>query len=302
MGLDRSPATSPSGQRATRSNPRNEYCRICKKEVKQNDIKLLCNVCKIYHHIDCAGVSQKFYQYYIETKKVQWHCYLCDTEIRTQNMESINKIHTLVSNVSTEIEKIKQHNSSWKQELKVEVMDQIKEEVGKQVSKFNIPQNDHYNRRKNLIINGVPKQENENIEMIVENIAQLISYKQKFWLDNCFRISKKSATANQGPENILVKFTTELNRDNFMQLYMHYIKRNNLTPSKIGLPGDRRVFVNEHLSEELHGIMKEALLMKKNGKLLKVHAHSSHVMVKHGKGWEKIRNVAQLKSLHSRHK
>ena len=69
-----------------------------------------------------------------------------------------------------------------------------------------------------------------------------------------------------------------------MKLHMKYIKENNLTPSKIGLQSDRRIFINEHLPEEIYAILKEALLMKKNRKVAKAHAHSSHVMVKHGKG------------------
>ena len=47
------------------------------------------------------------------------------------------------------------------------------------------------------------------------------------------------------------------------------------------MQSDRRIFINEHLSEEIYALIKEALLMKKNRKVVKV-------MVKHGKGWEKI--------------
>lgn len=102
MVLQRSPgsSTGQNKQVITRSTSRTstEMCRICKKECTQNEMKVSCNGCKKYHHINCAGISTHFYQYYIEAKKIKWHCYICEHEVGTDNTECINKIHKLVIN------------------------------------------------------------------------------------------------------------------------------------------------------------------------------------------------------------
>lgn len=111
------------------------------------------------------------------------------------------------------------------------------------------------------------------------HIANLIKFEEDFWLDNCFRLSKKQLGENEQLENILVKFTTEMKRDKFMKSYLEFIKKKKLTPAAIGLGGNHRIFVNEHLTDDMYNLMKEALKLKREGMFDKVHARSSHLMV-----------------------
>lgn len=302
MGVDRSPTTSNSTHQVkTRSSSKAEICRICKREGNQEEIKVVCNGCNQLHHLSCAGITSNFYQYYILNKKINWHCYLCDNETRTENLQSINRMNQLVKEFNSEIQKINFQNHTWKQEIEIKLTEKIEIEVAKQTKELqNVTQNSQNNRllrRKNLIVSGVPHNENEDTECIIKNIAKVILFKDGFWLDNCFRLSNKEKKSNERSQNILVKFTTELLRDKFMKAYLEFIKNNALTPDEIGLEGNYRIFINEHLCENIYNLMREALKLKKDGKVFKVHAHASHLMVNSSQGWTKIITANQLEDL-----
>lgn len=293
MPIDHSPKSLDN--RTTRST---FDCRICKaKDSRQNEIKINCCKCKRHHHLNCAGISMEFYNCYIITKKMQWLCYICESETMEGNMESINKVEELINSAHTEIQKIKQQNSTWKQELEVKINEKVRNEVKKQVNNIQPPKMNDMSRRKNLLITGVPKVENEDIQSVVKSIASIIGYNSEFWLDNCFRIAKKQGTATTTSENILIKFITEINRDQFLKSYLNFIKKKKFTPASIGLHGEHRIYINEHLSEELNKHMKEVIALKYNGKVEKVYAHSNHIMVKMKDGWMKIKDSNDLDHL-----
>lgn len=253
------PIRSPPFSAGTRS--KTSTCRICNtKDTSQNEAKLVCCYCNRNHHLICAGVSTQFYECYVITKKMDWHCYMCEDNLNKKNMDSINTISSLLQTASTEIEKIKQQNSSWKQEFEVKVKETVQIEVMKATRNIRVPNNDNYSsRRKNLIISGIPKHDNMVAESVVRSLADLMGFEEQFWLDNCFKLPRKSSQDVMNFDNILIKFTTEMNRDGFMKSYFNYIKKKKLTPTSIGLSGENRIYINEQLSEDLSMIMKDAI-------------------------------------------
>ena len=203
---------------------------------------------------------------------MDWHCYMCKDD--SKNMDSLNTISNLLKTASTEIDKIIDYNNS---------------------------------RRKNLIVSGIPKDENTNVETLVcsipdlidkyvqqHKVTDLIVLKTQYWLDNCFKLARKQSHNVMNLDNILSKFTTEIKIDDFMKSYLNYLRKKKPIPACIGLSGENRIYVNGNLSEDLNMIIKEAILQKK-GTLKKVHGHSSHVMVQSSEGCIKIKN-ADVKS------
>lgn len=217
-----------------------------------------------------------------------------------QNLESIETVSNLLKSANAEIEKIKHQNHSWQQELEIKVKETIQNEVKKATSTNGVGCcNDNISsRRKNVIISGIPRMDDIDEIKLAKAIAETVGFNQEYWLDNCFKLaSKSSSRTTSNTENFLVKFTTELNRDGFMKCYLNYIKKNNLTPATVGLNGANRIYINEHLSENLSKILREAVSMKKGGFLKKVYGHSSHIMVQSSKGWLKIRNLDELEEI-----
>lgn len=137
---------------------------------------------------------------------------------------------------------------------------------------------------------------------IVKRLAKQINFTQSGFIDNCFRVSKKDGRdTSDKPPTILIKFTTEISRDSFIKCYFTYIKRNQLTPSDIGLEGNSRIYVNEHLSPEIQPLLKKALSLRREGVLLQVASHCTYLSVKLSVNgriiWRRIHNENDLLGL-----
>ena len=237
------PIRSPQHSAGVCSN--NSTCKICNiTDTSQNKAKLICCYCNRKFHLTCAGVSIQFYESYIVPKKMDWHCYMCKDD--SKNMDSLNTISNLLKTASTEIDKIIDYNNS---------------------------------RRKNLIVSGIPKDENTNVETLVCSLPDLIGFNKQYWLDNCFKLDRKQSHNATNLEKILSKSTTEIRIDDFMKSYLNYTRKKKPIPASIELSGENRIYVKKNLSEDLSMNIKEAILMQEKCTLKKVHGHSCHVVV-----------------------
>lgn len=160
-------------------------------------------------------------------------------------IESINKIEDAASkmnadvqNLATEIVKLKNSDSSWKQEIEMKIVNTIDTKIEEKLASIqhlSEPRvntlTEHQsrntdNRRKNLVIAGVPVSVNENTVNVIKKLARQINFTTSNFIDNCFRVTKKSdSTESVKPPIILLKFTTEILRDGFMKCYYTYIKK-----------------------------------------------------------------------------
>lgn len=313
----------PPKQRTLRSNM--ESCRICKgSTTPQTEPAVKCSECGDLFHLSCAGVSANFFSFYIQQKKKAWHCYTCDCEhreatkanaIAINNIESLaNHVSDQVKSISTELLKLKNQDNSWKQEFECKISDVIDQRIEEKLSTIRgdpAPQHStqattHSNTAnaysRNLIITGIPEHENENVIAIVRKLAKQINFTLPNFIDNCFRIKKKSNTnANPRPPTILLKFTTELGKDSFFNCYFSYIKKRKLTPNDIDMVGEDRIYVNEHLNPDLNPTLKRALALRRDGKVLQVASHSTHISIKmtsNGRPkWFRVKDVKSLDTL-----
>ena len=166
---------------------------------------------------------------------MNWHCYMCEEDnSKTKNMDPINTVSNLLKTAITEIDKI--------------------------ISNYD----NNSSRRKNLIVSGIPKDNNTtNDESLVRSVADFVGFQKQYWLDNCFKLARKQSHDVMNLEKCLIKFTNEMNRDDFVKSYFDYTKKKKLKPATIGLSVNNGAYVNENLSEDLGMIMKEAILMQK---------------------------------------
>lgn len=279
---------------------------------------VVCSGCSSAFHASCGGVSDNLYYCYIVAKNKPWYCYLCNLELRNKtkgNYDSITRIEDVVTNVNDqimtmaqEIKKIRATESSWSQEIETRILDdvdakieakiserlteQIELSISKQLAELNperqaslvapVSNNNTSNTyRKNIIITCVPERIGENVVTIVKKIAKQVNFLQDSFIDNCFRIEKKLSRGEQDkPSSILLKCTTEIARDNFLRCYFNYIKKHPLAPKDVGLEGDERIYMNEHMNPTLQPLLKRALAMRRDNRLSQVASHSAYLSVK----------------------
>lgn len=300
---------------------------------------VLCSGCGLGFHTSCGGISDNLYFYYIVNKKKPWFCYICNLDLRDKtkgNYESISKIENVLCSVNTQmqslsqdLQKIRSAESSWNQELESRLFDEIDDKIDARITKKlenkveslvtdNVSRllalkhpaisvtpapNAAFNTyRKNIIITCVPECEGENIVTITRKIAKQVNFLQDAFIDNCFRIDNKQNRREQTkPSSILLKCTTEMARDNFLRCYFNYIKNHALVPKDIGLQGENRIYLNEHLSPELQPLLKKALTLRRENRISQVASHCTHLSIKfivdNRPVWKRIHNEEDLNSL-----
>lgn len=309
-----------------------DSCRICQNNTVLGQSKdsmetaVLCGSCKFAFHLNCAGISDTFFLYYIKNKNQPWHCYACDCKLRNEMLTSndaIKNIETVAQSVnkevqliSQEVSRLKESGNSWRQEVEMKLMDSIDRKVesaisaqlshlsrnGDQANSSASSTTPSHSYRKNVIITCVPEADNENVLQIVKSIAKQINFTISNFIDNCFRVEKKAIReGQQSPAAIFLKFSTELSRDHFMRCYFNYIKKNPLTPDSIGMAGSNRIYINEHLHPALQPLFRKALELRNKKCFLKVVSHSTFLSVQlnvdNRPVWRRVSNEETLMSL-----
>lgn len=299
---------------------------------------VLCSGCGLAFHTSCGGISDNLYLCYIVTKKKPWFCYVCNLDLRDKtkgNYDSISKIENVVNSVNTqiqslsqELQKIRSSESSWNQELEQRLFDDVDARIDAKITEKledkiesivtdnvsrllaskhqatsvtptpNVTMN---NYRKNIIITCVPECVRENVVTIVRRIAKQVNFLQDAFIDNCFRVDKKMNRGGPKPSSILLKCTTEMARDNLLRCYFAYVKKHALVPKDIGLQGENRIYLNEHMTPELQPLLKRALTLRRENRISQVASHCTHLSIKiivdNRPVWTRIYNEEDLNNL-----
>lgn len=315
---EKSPLQNPRQLRS-----RTECCRLCKITLdfsKQTDEYIVkCSKCDDHFHCNCAGVSENFYVFYILQKQAQWLCFTCHSskmDSAAATVDSIRKIEASASKMNADVQtlaneiiKLKNSDSSWKQEMEMRIETSIDKKIEERMAALrNLPiprasltNATHVAGRKNVVIAGVPRSANEDTVSVVKKLARQINFTMPNYMDNCFRVDKKGDT-DEPPNNaiILLKFTTEIAMDSFMKCYFGYIRKKRLVPTDIGLEGEDRIYVNEQMNPEIVPLFKTALQLRREGKIAQVSSHFSHLSVKiNSNGRDKWVRVHNERALHT---
>lgn len=301
-----------------------DVCKICRHNTVfgQSDNPnpaVLCTICSNAFHTTCAGVSEGFYLHYILTKGKPWFCYECEVQSREEARDSvaaISRVERMASAISSELMKLQSQDSCWRQEFETRMTEMMDKKITEaQIAATNNPETARHghashssntnattSHRKNVIVTCVPINPEENVVTIVKKIAKQISFLQTNFIDNCFRIYR-GETRNEyaKPPSILVKFTTEMLRDGFLKSYYNYLKKHQLVASDIGLDGDHRIYVNEHLTPEVQQLLNKTLELKRRKIVSQVASHFNYISVKITVNeriiWKRIYNEGDLDAL-----
>lgn len=294
-----------------------DSCNICKIAFMQKDTFVYCSRCSFHFHIGCAGIPERFYKHFIIAKGTPWYCHICNVDLRKQTqknteaidnlskkVDAIDEMKSNIASINIQMNSIRSTQETSIQVMEHEILDKVNTQLDNFASKWSNKitslDNDslfptsssNTSRRKNVIIRGVPEIANELVTAIVKKIAKVINFNQSNFIDNCFRLPNREQGG--APGSIILKFNTEISRDEYLKCYFGYLKNHPLTPSNIGLVGNQRIFVNEHMDPRLRLVLKEALQLRKNRIFSNVSTHCNHISVKNADGWHRVHTLEDL--------
>lgn len=164
---------------------------------------------------------------------------------------------------------------------------------------------DDLNRRARLshvVIRGVPKSDNEDVKAIVQTIAGKANYTLSHHFD-AFRVNSTSNRVSMPHSNnklptpnslVIVKLSSPTEASSFITAY----KKSGGVKLKDfpGFSSNSAIYLNESLTAKNNAILREALSLKRSGKIVKAFTRNGLVYIKRSENENpiKLRNCASL--------
>lgn len=148
-------------------------------------------------------------------------------------------------------------------------------------------------RSNDLLLSGVPFQSSEDLMDIFSRIANVLGYDRANIPHIYAKRLARYPIAIGAASPIAFQFAFKLARDDF---YNRYLSSRNLSLIHLGFEVNKRIFLNENLTEDARRIKSEAVKLKKAGKLLSVFTRNGAVFVKDNAdaASQRINSVDQL--------
>lgn len=149
-----------------------------------------------------------------------------------------------------------------------------------------------------LLVNGIPKVQNEDLYQIFETICNKINFHaMDFTLLSIFRCNNKSNKAT-----IILKFISSTARNKFYESYINMAKKKPFVLSDIGFDSNDRFYIQESLSSLNSSIHRKAIELKKQHRIFSVFTQNGFVKVKRNADTKAIQivNILQLTEIERR--
>ncbi len=281
-------------------------CNKCDKQIRGNQKKICCAICKLEYHIKCQGVSEYKHEFLLENTDILWFCKSCkvvtvnmvtklsDFELRIAAIESsissqleINKsVEERMSQLKNmpDTEKSIQDLKENIQELKEKEITSLKEEVSFLRSKLynhaevkklesieteqRIDNLEQDSKMNNLRIVGIPEEQDENLRHRILTIVQ-----QKLNLETIGEIDigkcyRLGKAKDSKVRDVIAKFTSRDSRN------LVYSCRRNMPRE------DQPVYINEDLTQPRSKLFFTARRLKKSEKIIATWTQDGKIFVK----------------------
>ena len=180
---------------ADKSDRKKDYpCLKCDKHVKKNDPAVLCNMCELWIHKDCAKMNDAVFDHLVKQQKhigsIYWSCQSCSS-FSAKFHASLGKIDQRLKKVETDVEKHSTDMASLTDTVNDIGEKYAKSKEAEDKMKLQVQENaatavfsemrDRDNRRNNIVVHGVPKpdakikEKNSRIAKDMKKIQDLFS-------------------------------------------------------------------------------------------------------------------------------
>ena len=109
-----------------------EECGECKATVSSRDKGVQCEICEVWYHAKCEGVSEDTYKYLQKGQGVHWYCKACDKGVAklltaiTNLQRKQDKLELDIKLVAEDMAKIKNEMHEDKQNLQKRIEGEVK--------------------------------------------------------------------------------------------------------------------------------------------------------------------------------
>lgn len=142
-----------------------------------------------------------------------------------------------------------------------------------------------------LIANGIPKEQNEDLKTMFDQICKTINFVPKdYTLQTIFRTKNQSKFSS-----VIMKFISSSARNEF---YTRYLKHKNLNLSDIGFTATGRIYINESLSTQHADIFRQVMILKKNNQVHSYFTQNGFVYIKLQPNEKAVRLVNSMQLSH----
>lgn len=259
-------------------------CNRCNTEFLDG---VQCSVCLNRYDFPCAGISEVGYRK-LGDRKFTWKCSACKnpspspgkspelegilTEIKYMSaqlanlpglVESVRKIQEEIrdlKSIKTELTEVKSSVASVHQSMssitdrltkldsEVQSLHSTKEQLTalqQRVDQLEIRANEDQQRSRlnNIEVKGVPFKSSENLYNIINKIGDTINF--SISKDQINYIARVPTRGDSNTKNIIVSLHNRYIKDDFIVAAR---RCKSLTAANLGLSGDRRIFINDHLT------------------------------------------------------
>lgn len=203
--------------------------------------------------------------------------------------DQYDSLNTVIKNKSKEMDALKTENEKLKTEIKYN-----KDTIN--IYKIKVEELDAKSKKKVLEFHGVPASNGENTNAIILKTCDALGLKlDPSSISSSYRIPKTKQNVNTSttalPQPIIVKFNTQTIKNNVYNLRKEIKKE-----TKFPVPGQKRLFINENLTEERRKIFKEARRMKKENKITFLWTQNGKIYLRKTKESGKI-NITKISDL-----
>lgn len=230
-----------------------EVCDICNKTVTDDDEGLLCDNCMIWKHRNCLSISKKTYQK-IGKSKEDWLCNQCKSKFTEKVTQ--NKNDYTIADVMAKLDDMdKKYNKLYQlYNNQLKINEELTGEISYLKNKLNNIEQKELN--KNLIVQGVPYEMNENIIDIVKNIHSELQIPMNDQDFTAFRIGNDSV--KQRP--IKVIFSNEENKLKIMKSPRKIF----LNTHNLGFSTSNKIYLNHDMTKNNMDLFEQAQVYKKD--------------------------------------
>ncbi|XP_026284814.1 uncharacterized protein LOC113210861 [Frankliniella occidentalis] len=139
-----------------------------------------------------------------------------------------------------------------------------------------------YQRRNNLIITGVPEEDNEDIFQRLFSIAQALQVDLLACeIDAAHRLGRKNISGR--PRGIVVKLVNRWKKEQFVNANQAFgkMKKRTLLTSDIGYSGPQtKIYLDDHLTPEMDSSAKKCRDLKHNEEIEVTYVRDCKILVK----------------------
>lgn len=232
-------------------------CDICNKTVHDDHQALLCDKCNIWKHRECLSMSQRAYTKLSKSTDIWW-CNTCDNTRdapnNSQAASQAKKNYTL-ADVMAKLEEMDEKYKSLfsKYNEQVRVNEKLQEELSQIKQQLN--RNAQKDLKNNLLVQGVPYKDHENIPAIINKIGTYLDVPidSKF---TAFRLGKDNDKNNA----IKVIFEDESTKIKLLKSK----KKFEIKSTDLGFTRDNKIFLNHELTRTNLDIYMAARAFKKD--------------------------------------